>query len=154
MQFHRGSAWLALDVLTEFSSNATIPYECHYLFWPASTALLSLHIFIQKCHLWPPVHDFCLTVKKTLNMPALINHSTMFLLASNAFSFCLPAFLSSFFAFFFFFFLVHSYCGRTLLLSLFFFFFWMSCVCPTSNDSGRLWGRNELLLNKRERSKD
>lgn len=47
--------------------------------------------------LTPCARLLSVTVKKTLNMPALINHSTMFLLASNACSFCLPAFLSSFF---------------------------------------------------------
>lgn len=77
--------------------------------------LFLTYLYPEMSPLTPCARLLSVTVKKTLNMPALINHSTMFLLASNAFSFCLPAFLSSFFLL-----LVHSYCGRTLLLSLFF----------------------------------
>lgn len=59
--------------------------------------LFLTYLYPEMSPLTPCARLLSVTVKKTLNMPALINHSTMFLLASNAFSFCLPAFLSSFF---------------------------------------------------------
>lgn len=101
------SFWLALcgwtfvhfDRDREFSSNFTLPKERHYLVWPASTAPLSLYISLSTkvtSDPPPPIARLSVTVKKSFNMPAFINHSDMFPLGAwNALSVYMPALLTS-----------------------------------------------------------
>lgn len=82
-----------------------------------------------------PTARLSVTVKKSFNMPAFVNHSNLFPLGAwNAFSVYMPAFNLTL--------IVHScllftcHCSLTL------------CVRPTSNDTCGLWQEGYELLNK------
>lgn len=96
------SDWLCVvvhfDRDREIPSISTSLKEHHYLFSPASTAPLSLstYLYPARSPLTLPLHNFPVTVKKSFNMPAFINHSTVLPLgARNSLSVHMPAFPTS-----------------------------------------------------------
>lgn len=142
MQFLTGSVWLDLwtfwqrqDFLLTLLSQKSIITSADQL----------LQLFFLSTYLYPPrspptlIARLPVTVKKSFNMPAFINHSNMFPLGAwNALSVYMPAFPT-------------FLCILTLIVHSVFYSLalWLYVFAPTSNDSCGLRGEGcELLLNK------